>query len=426
MHAECGQLTVHWRAVHGGGTAAEIAGAMWPTFCSHAPWTARKPRLPHRLDAFEPTSDACGPSKGKATVGMRIAQIAPLQLAVPPANYGGTERCIYNLTEALVMLGHDVTLFATGDSHTSARLVASVPHAINFDPETDVVAYHIAHLTEVYRQASQFDIIHSHLDSLTLPFAAACPTPTAITLHGRLDTPEARRVLRANPAANYIAISESQRRQVPDVNWTGTIHHAVNLDSFTFYPEPGDYLAFVGRMSPQKGPVEAIRIAKMTGVPLKIAAKVDASERDFFETVVRPLLDDPLIEWLGAVDEQHKQALMGHALAVVLPINWPEPFGMVFIEALAVGTPVLTCPRGSVPELLKDGVTGFIRETPEELAEVVGKIGRISRRGCREYVRKKFDVLQMALKYVNAYSAVLQRRKPFKLLPEPADEVLLS
>lgn len=277
---------------------------------------------------------------------MRIAQVAPLQVAVPPRGYGGTERVVHTLTEELVRLGHEVTLFAAGDSRTSARLVPMVPRAINFDPAVDIAGYHVAMLDEVYDQASSFDVIHSHLDYLTLPFTRRTATPTVLTLHDKLSRPEGRRVYARYRAANYVSISDSQREDFPDLHYVATIHHGVDVESFPFVAEPGRYLAFVGRMSPEKRPDIAIRIAQRAGIPLKIAAKVDAKEEPYFRERIVPLLDDPLIEWLGQVDEQQKRTLMAHALALLLPIDWPEPFGMVFIEALACGTPVLTCPRG--------------------------------------------------------------------------------
>jgi glycosyltransferase involved in cell wall biosynthesis len=344
---------------------------------------------------------------------MRIAQVAPLQLAVPPRNYGGTERCIYNITEALVEAGHEVTLFATGDSETSAHLVPMRDEPIRLNPKIDATALHLAMLERVYQQASQFDIIHSHLDYLTLPFAVASVTPTVITLHGRLDIPETTEVLRAFKECNYIAISNSQRSQIPDLNWVSTIHHAIDLRRIAFYERSGSYLAFVGRIAPDKGPDRAILIAKQAGIPLKIAAKIDPEHRKYYETVIKPMLDDPLIEFLGPVNEKRKLDLMGNALALLLPISWPEPFGMVFIESLACGTPVLTCPLGSVPELLTDGVTGYIRESDDDLVAAVSQLGQISRAGCRDYVRQKFDIREMALEYVNSYSMVQQRQRLF-------------
>lgn len=344
---------------------------------------------------------------------MRIAQVVPLQVAVPPHAYGGTERVVHNLTEALVKLGHDVTLYASGDSHTSARLVPFIDRAIRFDPNVDAVAYHVAMLKDLYTHANQYDVIHSHLDYLTNPFVETTATPTVITLHGRLDQPEVRRVLGTYPHTSYVSISESQRSDVPDLNWVATVHHGVDVESFDFYPDPGDYLCFVGRIAPEKRADRAIEIAKRSGVPLKIAAKVDPKDEDYFHAEIEPLLDHPLVEFLGEVDEMRKRELMGKALALVLPIDWPEPFGMVFIEALACGTPVLTCPRGSVPELLCDGVTGYIRANPRELTACVHKLRDISRVRCRAYAKQRFDTRRMALEYVNVYSQVQGRRALF-------------
>ena len=339
---------------------------------------------------------------------MRIAQIAPLQVAVPPKQYGGTERIIANLTETLVQMGHDVTLFASGDSQTRAHLIAPVPHAFNFDPTVDVRAYHMAMLAEVYRQADRFDIIHSHLDYYALPFAEHCATPTVTTLHGRLDLPEFERIYHTFRAQSYISISKSQQAELPELNWVGTVHHSVDVASFPFYREPGDYLAFVGRISPEKRPDRAIEIAKMTGIPLKIAAKVDPTDRAYFEEVIEPLLHHPLIEFLGEVDEMGKREVMGKALALLMPIDWPEPFGMVFIEALACGTPVLTCPCGSVPELLQDGVTGYIRRTVPELAEAALAVHDISRAGCRRYAATRFDNRRLARDYLRIYDKMMR------------------
>lgn len=343
---------------------------------------------------------------------MRIAQVVPLQVAVPPRGYGGTERVVHALTEALVQLGHDVTLFASRDSQTSARLVPMVRRAINFDPIVDATAYHVAMLEEVYGRAHQFDVIHSHLDYLTLPYTRRCSTPTVVTLHGDLARPDTSGVYRLYRDANYVSISNSQRSSQPDLNYVATVHNGIDVDSFPFCAEPGRYLAFVGRMSPQKRPDLAIEIARRTGIPLKIAAKVDHAEEAYFNEHIRPLLDDPSIEWLGQVDEPAKRELMKNALALVLPIAWAEPFGMVFVEALACGTPVLTCPKGSVPELLEDGVTGYISDDVEELVAATQRIHRISRRGCRAYARACFDTEIMASKYVEVYER-LARHEPY-------------
>jgi glycosyltransferase involved in cell wall biosynthesis len=343
---------------------------------------------------------------------MHIAQIAPLQVAVPPKRYGGTERCVYNLTESLVAAGYDVTLFASNDSHTSARLIAPVVQAINFAPDVEVQAYHIGMLTELYRQASAFDVIHSHLDYQVLPFAANSATPTVISLHGRLDRPDYLYPLRQYRHLNYISISHSQQSFLPELNWVGMVHHSVDVAAFPYNAKPGKYLAFVGRISPEKRPDRAIAIAKMTGIPLKIAAKVDSTERPYFEECIRPLLDDQLIEFLGEVDEQRKRDIIGNALALILPIDWPEPFGIVFIEALACGTPVLTCPCGAVPELLQDGVTGYIRSTTEGLAEAALRVKTsISRARCRQYAQEHFDNQRMAQQYVEIYEHVLRNKR---------------
>jgi glycosyltransferase involved in cell wall biosynthesis len=346
---------------------------------------------------------------------MRIAQIAPLHVAVPPRNYGGTERVIANLVEALVQLGHDVTLFASGDSRTSAELIPCAPRAFKFDPAVDVCAYHVAMLSDIYRQADRFDVLHSHLDYLTLPFTRWTTIPTVLTLHGRLDLPQEQRALRAFPEANYVSISKSQQSSIPHLNWVGTVYHSVDVASFPFTSTPGDYLAFVGRISPEKGPEHAIAIAKKAGIPLKIAAKVDPVEQRYYDEVIKPLLDDPLIEYLGPVGEQRKRTLLANARALLLPIRWDEPFGMVFIEALACGTPVLTCPRGSVPELLRDGVTGYASGEDDELVQAARRVHAISREGCRAYARRYFDIHRLALEYVNIYCRVRQRKTFFSL-----------
>jgi glycosyltransferase involved in cell wall biosynthesis len=339
---------------------------------------------------------------------MRIAQIAPLQVAVPPHQYGGTERCVSQLTEALVALGHDVTLFASQDSHTSAHLIAPVEHAINFDPDIAVQGYEIGMLAQIYRQASVFDVIQAHLGPSVLPYAAQAVTPTVITLHDRLDQPDRRYAFRQYRQLNYVAISQSQQAFLPELHWVGVVHHGVDVASFPFSPDPGTYLAFVGRISPQKGPDRAIAVAQMTGIPLKIAAKVDTAERPYFEHTIQPLLADPIIDFLGEVDESRKRDLMSHALALILPIDWPEPFGIVFTEALACGTPVLTCPLGAAPEVVQDGETGYLCSTIEDLAEAATQIPTsISRMHCRQYAEERFDTRYMAHQYVQIYDQLV-------------------
>lgn len=340
---------------------------------------------------------------------MRIAQVAPLQVAVPPRRYGGTERVIYNLTEALVQRGHEVTLYASGDSSTSARLIPFTERAFNFDPAVNPIPHYLAELTEVYRHADDYDIIHSHLDHLTLPFAVHADTPTVITLHGPLSIPDEQRILRTYADLSYISISNSQRRPLPELHWAATIHHGVDVASFPYSAEPGGYLAFVGRISPEKDPVSAIEIARMAGVPLKIAAKVDPVDRTYFKECVKPLLDDPLVEFLGPLNERRKRELMRGALGLLAPIDWHEPFGMVYIEALACGTPVLSRPKGSAPEVLRDGQTGFVRDSNEELAAAVRELPSLSRAHCRRYCAERFDRQRMARDYERIYRRLLDR-----------------
>lgn len=338
---------------------------------------------------------------------MRIAQIAPLQLAVPPENYGGTERVIGELTEGLVQLGHTVTLFATGDSQTKAQLIPFVPKATGFDSQADAVSLHLCLQTEVYRRSDEFDVIHSHLEQLTLPFIASTQTPTILTFHSRLDPPALVRLLQAYPNTNYVSISESQRVPVSGVHWAATVHHGIDIRRFRYYPEPEDYLAFVGRITPEKGPERAIHIAKQAGVRLKIAAKTDTKDRPYFKQVVEPLLSDPLIDFLGPVNERRKCELIGHARALLLPIDWPEPFGIVFIESMACGTPVLTRPRGAAAEVVEDGVTGFIRETDAELVAAIHELPSIARAECRQIAEQRFGITRMAEEYVRVYEQAI-------------------
>lgn len=342
---------------------------------------------------------------------MRIAQIAPLQLPVPPHQYGGIERVISNLTEALVHRGHDVTLFATGDSRTAAKLSAWLPRGVNFDPSVDISAYHLSLLTEVYRHADEFDIIHSHLEHLTLPFAANSGTASVLTLHYAPGYPEFARVL-SMYNAHYVAISRHQSASHPKLSWAGMVYSGINVSEFPFYPEPGDYLAFVGRITPKKRPDYAIEVAQRARIPLKIAAQVHPKHRLYFEREIAPFIDSPLIEFLGEVDEPTKRELMGRALALLMPIDWPEPFGMVFIEALACGTPVISRPCGSAPELLPEGVTGFLRSTVDGLVDAVREVKTISRLGCRRYAEERFSVDRMAREYELIYERALRQPSP--------------
>jgi glycosyltransferase involved in cell wall biosynthesis len=335
---------------------------------------------------------------------MRIAQVAPLFERVPPHRYGGTERVVSYLTDELVSRGHAVTLFASGDSVTDARLIPGWPRSLRLGgPSLDAVGLHLAMLLRVYERAREFDLIHCHTDYLGLPLARGCAVPTVLSLHGRLDMPEAHPVYRAFPDVSFVSISTAQRAPLDGVRWTATVPHGLPRDLYPFQERPGRYLVFLGRISPEKCPDAAIRVAVRAGIPLRIAAKVDAGDRRYFEEVVRPLLDHPLVEFLGEVDDRDKAALLGDALALLFPIDWPEPFGMVLIEALACGTPVIARRRGSVPEIITDGRTGVLCETEDEMVAGVARVAAIDRTACRAEFEDRFTVEMMATAYLRVY-----------------------
>ena len=340
---------------------------------------------------------------------MRIAQVAPLYEPVPPRLYGGTERVVSYLTEELVRRGHDVTLFASGDSRTAARLVAVCERAVRLDTASrEVLAADISRqLGRVFGNADQFDIIHCHVDYLAYPFCDLIRTPTFHTLHGRLDLPYLAPVFRDFPNLRLVSISDAQRTPVASLNlkWAGTVYHGMPLQQFPFVAQPDDYVAFLGRLAPEKQPDVAIEVAKRAGVPIRIAAKVDANDREYFEQVVRPLLDDPLVQFVGELDDARKTAFVGGARALLFPIDWPEPFGLVMIEAMACGTPVIARPCGSVREIVDDGRTGFIGDTVDDLVEGVKRIDTIDRAECRRHVERRFSVPRM----VDDYEALYRR-----------------
>ncbi|GAA5338168.1 glycosyltransferase family 4 protein [Thermus antranikianii] len=344
---------------------------------------------------------------------MRIAQIAPLYEAVPPKFYGGTERVVHALVEELVRRGHEVTLFASADSRTSARLVPMAEGGLRLTGARDGLALHMAMLEEVYAQADRFDIIHSHVDYLAFPFARHSPTPTLTTLHGRLDLPETRRILSRFPEQPLVSISHSQRIPVRDLSlrWQATVYNGIRLEHFPFRQEPEDppYLVFLGRISPEKGPVQAIEVARRVGLPLKIAAKIDPADRAWAETHFLPLLDTPGVEYLGEVDEKAKAELLGGALALLFPIDWPEPFGLVMAEAMACGTPVIAFPGGSVDEVVVDGVTGIVcrSRTVEEMVQAVRQVEKLERAACRRHVEENFSSAVMAERYEAVYRRVV-------------------
>lgn len=341
---------------------------------------------------------------------MKIAQLAPLTESIPPRLYGGTERVVSYLTEELVHLGHDVTLFASGDSETGARLEAICPQALRLDPTVcDRNAYQFLLLERAFRQAEDFDLIHSHLDYWAFPWASRCQTPLVTTLHGRLDLPEIRPLHGLFDMA-LVSISDAQRRPLPDANWVGTVHHGLPRDLYHFQPGPGQYLAFLGRMAAEKRPDHAIALAKRLGMPLKIAAKVDPADREYFNSNIAPLLDHPVVEYVGEVSDADKQEFLGNASALVAPFDWPEPFGMVFIEALACGTPVLAYRRGSIPELIDNGMTGYVCNTFDEMGKAVSQIDALDRRACRQAFEARFTVERMAQDYLRLYEETLEFR----------------
>ena len=339
---------------------------------------------------------------------MRIAQVAPLAESVPPKLYGGTERVVSWLTEELVRQGHNVTLFASGNSETAARLVAHAPQGLRLTGIRDHTSSLLVMLSDVRRRADEFDIIHVHVDQLHIPLFADIRQKCITTLHGRLDLPDFHPIHSAFPHMPRVSISDSQRLPMPPgLDWLATVHHGMPPNTFTLHPDPGGYLAFLGRMSPEKGPERAIEVARRVGMPLKMAAKVDAVDEEYFEHKIRPLLDDPLVEFVGEISQREKDAFLGNALALLFPINWPEPFGLVMIEAMAVGTPVIALRAGSVPEVVDDGISGVIVDDLDGMVNAVMQIHDLSRHAVRERFELRFTSKRMARGYIRAYKRSL-------------------
>ena len=343
---------------------------------------------------------------------MRIAQIAPLWERVPPQRYGGTERIVSYLTDALVRLGHEVTLFATSDSLTPAQLQGLCPEALRLSPNLGFPeAPMVLQLERAFgTMANQFDIIHSHLGFLGFPYARRCHTPVITTLHGRLDPPELIPVFREFIDMPVVSISTAQQRPLVWANWLGTVYHGLPHDLYTFHPKPGQYLAFLGRISPEKRPDHAIELARKLNMPLKIAAKIDPDNQDYFKVKVAPWMKHPLIEFVGEITDAEKNDFIGQAHALVCPYDWPEPFGMVLIEALACGTPVLAYRRGSIPEVIDHGETGLICEDFEGMLEAVPKVASLNRRHCRDAFERSFTDDRMVSDYLTLYGRLLQAR----------------
>jgi glycosyltransferase involved in cell wall biosynthesis len=341
---------------------------------------------------------------------VRIAQVAPLFESVPPRLYGGTERVVSYLTEELVALGHDVTLFAAGDSCTSATLVPACDRALRLDPRgCDDMVYHVLELELLRRQLTSFDVVHYHLDALHFPLARSQRVPHVTTMHSRLDRPGLFDVWREVAESPMVSISHAQRRPLPFANWQGTIHHGMPAAAFTPSAAAGDYLLFVGRISREKRVDRAIEIARRAGMRLIVAAKISAEDRDYAASVA-PLLDEPFVDFLGEVGPSQRDELMAGAYGLLFPIDWPEPFGLVMIESMARGTPVLAWPCGSVPEIVEPGVTGELASSLDEAIPALERLGRIDRRACSDRARDRFNVGRMAQGYLRVYERVADLR----------------
>jgi glycosyltransferase involved in cell wall biosynthesis len=339
---------------------------------------------------------------------LKIAQVSSLMEAVPPKLYGGTERIVSYLTDELVELGHDVTLFASGDSVTRANLEPGWPQALRLDARVrDYLAPHIIMLETLARRACEFDVIHLHIDYLGYPLLRRIGVPFVTTLHGRMDVPELRALYAAFPGVPVVSISDAQREPLPDANYVDTIYHGLPKELLHPGRGEGGYLAFIGRISPEKAPDSAIRIAGAAGCRLKIAAKVDNADREYFDTLIAPLLKLPHVDFIGEIGESQKSAFLGGAAGLLFPIAWREPFGLVMIEAMACGTPVIAMRRGSVAEIVEDGVSGFIVDTEEEAIAAVGRLPELDRRQVRQSFEARFTSRRMADDYLRLYGHLI-------------------
>jgi glycosyltransferase involved in cell wall biosynthesis len=353
---------------------------------------------------------------------MRIAQVAPLLESVPPVKYGGTERVIAALIAELVALDHEVTLYASGDSHTEARLIPLVEQALWHQPHPPAdLQLHFVELSQVSRAAADYDVIHSHLDFLAFPFGRSSPAAWVHTMHGRLDLPEIQMVFGEYDDVPVVSISDSQRTPIPNVNWIRTVYNGIQVERFPFGEGQGEYLVFLGRISPEKGVAEAIDIALAAEMPLKIAARMPlpikenpwvAADWQYYEAEVAPRLrKSSLIEFVGEVGDRDKGLLLKEARALVFPINWPEPFGLAMTEAMACGTPVITRPVGAATEIVESGRTGFLCQTADEMVRACHRVDLLSRSECRQVVEEKFSARAMALGYLDAYSSAIRMRR---------------
>jgi len=342
---------------------------------------------------------------------LRVAQIAPLYESVPPKLYGGTERVVAYLTDELINQGHKVTLFASGDSNTKARLIPISQRALRLYNHLDTLAYHILELQEVLERRNEFDILHFHTDYLHFPFTYNNPVTTITTLHGRLDIDDLKPIYQKFRKMPVVSISDSQREPLPMANWIGTVHHGLPLNLYKKGEGKGNYVVFVGRISPEKRVDRAIEIAKRANLKIKIAAKIDKADQVYYEKEIKHLFTEPHVEFLGEVDENQKAELLEDAFAMLFPIDWREPFGIVTIEALACGTPIIAFNHGSVPEIIEPGKTGYIVESVSEAVTALQKTDKISRNDCRQSFENRFSATIMAKKYVQLYEKLLHPEK---------------
>jgi len=346
---------------------------------------------------------------------MKIAQIAPLTEAVPPRLYGGTERIVAYICDELVELGHDVTLFASGDSISRARIESMCPKALRLDPSVrDHLAPNIFMLETIARRADEFDFVHLHVDYLSYPFLRRVAVPNLTTLHGRLDLPELQPLYQLFDDVPVVSISDSQREPLPQANYVATVYHGIPEDSLLPDTGAGGYLGFLGRISPEKAPDAAIRIAALAGMKLKIAAKVDRVDEEYFHDRIEPLLDQPHVEFIGEISDRDKNEFLGNAAGLLFPIAWREPFGLVMIEAMACGTPVIAMRCGSVPEVIDDGLTGFVVDSEEEAAAAARRLAELDRAKIRRTFGRRFTSRRMTEDYLRIYRGLIARQRPLQ------------
>jgi glycosyltransferase involved in cell wall biosynthesis len=375
---------------------------------------------PTQAESFNLSSGYRMPPKFQNDLGnsMRIAQVAPLYESVPPKYYGGTERVVSYLTEELVQQGHDVTLFASGDSVTKARLVAACRRSLRLDKHcSDQLAHHIVLMEQVFEHVNEFDVVHFHVDYLHFPLSRRQPISQVTTLHGRLDIPDVVPLYQSFREMPVVSISDAQREPLPWANWQATVYHGVPEDLYRFRGQPGSYFAFLGRISPEKRVDRAVEIARQVRMPLRIAAKVDRVDKDYFEGVVEPLLRDPLVDFVGELGDGEKDEFLGNAYALLFPIDWPEPFGLVMIEAMACGTPIIAYRGGAVPEVMEEGRTGFIVRELEDAVAAARRVRELSRDRCREVFEKRFTSRRMASDYLQVYERIICQKSAFTTSP---------